>query len=448
MLAIAWVLFIAAVYFPDLGRGFVKDDFTWIRAAKAAMAAPSTLALPQDVGFYRPAVTLTFIGDYALHGWHPRGYGWTNLALCALCAAALAGLALSLGLSRWAAGVAAFLWTVNPHGINMAVVWLSGRTALCLTLFCLLAACAFVRRWYVAAAVFLAMALASKEEAVMLPAILLMWSWLRADGRVPWRAIAAMTVPVSAYLLLRSFTPALTPATAPPFYRFTHDPLLLLRNIGEYFDRTTTLAAVVVAIAAIAFRMRLSLEASDKRVVAMMAVWWAGMLAITVWLPVRSSLYAVCPSAASAIVAAMMLDRMQAQAATKRRRWFEPVLAALLLAAIPIYQLRNDRWVEAARVSQRALKTISADAATLPHGGWIVLDDEEGISSFRNAFGDLAAEAMQTAFDGAWDARIASRGVSSSHASARGPVAAEYRMERGRISRVADPPNLPPSDER
>ncbi|HWF87098.1 MAG TPA: hypothetical protein VG222_19710 [Vicinamibacterales bacterium] len=436
ILAIAWLLFVVAVYCPDVGRGFVKDDFTWIRAAKTAIAYPSTIVRQRDVGFYRPAITLTFLADYAWHGWHARGYGWTNLALCGLCAAALAGLARTLGLSRWAAALSAFLWTINPHGINMAVVWLSGRTALCLTLFCVLAAVAFVRRWYVVAGVLIAMALASKEEAVMLPAILLLWAWLGGeDGRVSWRAIGAACIPLCGYFVMRSVTPALTPATAPPFYQFTTDPLLLLRNIAEYVDRTTTLVAAVVAIAMILFRMRPSLGGVDRRVVAMMAAWWAGMLAITVWLPVRSSLYAVCPSVASAIVGAMLLDRMQARAA-RGRPWFEPVLATLVLAAVPIYQLRNDRWVEAARVSQRALTTIGADAAVLPHAGSIVLDDEPGISSFRNAFGDLAAAAFQTTFDAQWDARIEPHDSSSIDAGPFGEIAAEYRMEHGRISRV------------
>lgn len=48
LLAIAWALFVAAVYCPDLGRGFVKDDFTWIRAAKTAIASPSTIVFQRD----------------------------------------------------------------------------------------------------------------------------------------------------------------------------------------------------------------------------------------------------------------------------------------------------------------------------------------------------------------------------------------------------------------
>ena len=97
-LAVAWILFVAAVYFPDVGRGFIKDDFTWIRAAQTATAAPVTLIRQRDAGFYRPLVTLSFAIDFAAHRWQPRGYGWTNLALYVLWAISAVLLTLALGL--------------------------------------------------------------------------------------------------------------------------------------------------------------------------------------------------------------------------------------------------------------------------------------------------------------------------------------------------------------
>jgi len=86
ILLLAWAGFIVAVYCPDVGRGFVKDDFTWIRAAQTAIAQPSTIVLPKEPGFYRPLVTATFVLDYAEHAWRPRGYGWTNVGLYIACA--------------------------------------------------------------------------------------------------------------------------------------------------------------------------------------------------------------------------------------------------------------------------------------------------------------------------------------------------------------------------
>jgi hypothetical protein len=49
------LMVIAAVYLPDIGRGFVKDDFGWIRDARAGLSDPMD-ALRQP-GFFRPLVT-------------------------------------------------------------------------------------------------------------------------------------------------------------------------------------------------------------------------------------------------------------------------------------------------------------------------------------------------------------------------------------------------------
>jgi hypothetical protein len=430
-LSLAWIAFVAAVYFPDVGRGFIKDDFTWIRAAQAATAAPARLIRQPDAGFYRPLVTLSFAFDFAARGWPPRGYGWTNLSLYVLCAAAVALLTMALGLPPRTGVLAAFLWAVNPHGMNTAILWLSGRTATLLTLFSLLAAAAFVRARYGAAAVLIACALLSKEEAVALPFILLAWVWIKDGSRPPWRAIAAAGVPLAGYLALRALTPAMTPATAPPFYRFTVEPMLVIRNAVEYLDRSATLAAVALLLAAIAYRCRPRADADSRRLLAMMAVRWLGMLAITIWLPVRSSLYAVCPSAAAAIASALLIDRMRA-AATRPLLPLAPVLAVLLVGSIPIYQMRDDLRVEAARVSQRTLNEIERDLLILPRTGVVVLHDDPDLV-FREAFGDLATEAMRTRFGREWDVRI----EDGSHPPAdQGGVIADYWIRRGTISRL------------
>src|SRR5436305_8487014 len=171
----AWLLFVAAVYLPDIGRGFVRDDFAWIARGRDALARPANSLLPDQPGFYRPLVTASFAADYLWHGLSARGYGATNLLIFLACVAALWVLCRRLGLSVFAAAVAAFTWSVNPHGINMALVWISGRTSLFVTLFAILAAIATLERRHVSTAVFVAAALASKEEAVILPFILLTW---------------------------------------------------------------------------------------------------------------------------------------------------------------------------------------------------------------------------------------------------------------------------------
>src|SRR5207249_2277374 len=62
------LMVLAAVYLPDIGRGFVKDDFGWVRDARSGLAQPGRIVLPAHPGFYRPLVTATFVVDYMMYG--------------------------------------------------------------------------------------------------------------------------------------------------------------------------------------------------------------------------------------------------------------------------------------------------------------------------------------------------------------------------------------------
>jgi len=427
VLIAAWIVFGGMVYGPDLGRGFVKDDFTWIRTAKQAVARPARLILPEEPGFYRPLVTATFAADYLRHGWDSRAYGWTNLYLYICCAAAIVWLAFTLGIGLPAATMAGFLWAINPHGINMALIWLSGRTALCLTLFATLAATAFQRRYYLGAAILIFLALLSKEEAIALPFVLLAWTWLERRCRpMSRRASLAALTPLAVYVALRSATPAFVPATAPRFYQFSFSLEAIARNALEYADRSTTIVATALLIGAVIYRRAPTIDARTRQLFVMLSVWFCGMFALTLWLPVRSSLYAVCPSVATATAGAVVLDRMRR---SPRNLTVELVLAAVTLAAIPLYSIRNDPWVEGARVSARLFDVIQSDSPRLPPNGVILLHDEVNTeSNFHNAFGDLLSEALQTKFERGWVGQIDGPGGDN--------VIAEYSLSRGRVDRL------------
>ena len=75
---------------------------------------------------------------------------------------------------------------------------------------------------------------------------------------------------------------------------------------------------------------------------------------------------------AAAVIAAMILDRMRTTATVGRLR-LEPVLAVALLAAVPVDRVRNDRWVEQDRVSERRLGTIRAVTSKQPHTVQVVI---------------------------------------------------------------------------
>ncbi|MNC96546.1 hypothetical protein D3C83_139460 [compost metagenome] len=70
-----------------------------------------------------------------------------------------------MGLAPAASLLAAATWLFNFHAVNMAVLWLSGRTALLVTLFALASAHAMLRGRALLAGGACLLALLSKEEA-------------------------------------------------------------------------------------------------------------------------------------------------------------------------------------------------------------------------------------------------------------------------------------------
>lgn len=307
------------VYGPACGRGFLSDDFAWI--LRGRLQDPSDLwrVLDATQGFYRPLVSLSFGINHALFGLDPRGYGWTNRALAMACGGFVFALARALRLPPGPSMAAAGIWLFNLHGINMAV-WLSGRTSLLVTVFSLVAAVALLQRrpWLAGGGV--AAALVAKEEAVVLPALLTVWGWLLrrpgARAAMPGWPPPAPRVYVAAwalllvYLALRASSDAFWFQSAPEFYQPRLDLLGLARNVREYADRGLTTSAVAVLLTWLIVRRRPEVTPHTRLAVALGGVWVAGGYAITVFLPVRSSLYAVLPSVGAALAAAAVIDAL------------------------------------------------------------------------------------------------------------------------------------------
>jgi hypothetical protein len=396
--ALALVLLI--IYGPGIGHGFVKDDVAWIAANRLSSLHDLRELAARSNGFYRPLVAASFAIDRGLYGIAPFGYGVTNLLLAMGSAAALAWMARGVGLSAAAATLAAAIWALNFNGIHMAVLWLSGRTALWLTLWAFLSAGALARKRPILAGIAAFGAMLSKEEAVMLPLMLTAWAWLlnarsaRTAGRLTWPAWLAL----GAYFALRSQTSAYTPTNTPWFYQFTFDPLHLLINAGEYLDRACTFSAIAVAVA-IALATRLPTFATrERQIAALGAIWLVGGYAITFFLPVRSSLYACLPSAGAAILAAALIETLWAKTEASARRRLLAALAMPILL-LPIYWSRNERWVELADLGAdtfNVVRDVTRDTPTIPQQ--LVFEDDRGTRrSMLNTYGTLLPTAVALA---------------------------------------------------
>jgi hypothetical protein len=447
------VVFAAVVYLPDVGRGFLKDDFGWIEQGEAAIAHPIRALVPQTPGFYRPLVAFSFAADFLAHRTEPRGYGFSNFVMYLGCIAGIWILCRSLRLSTIAATTAAFTWAVNPHGINMALMWISGRTSLLVTFFAISAAIALAHRRYALLAGALACALGSKEEAVAFPLVLIAWRVLMPmSAATPgdatrslrdWRLWVAIAAPLVVWVAARSASAAFTFGSAPIFYRLTFSPAIVLRNAAEYLDRSATIAVVVVLLACLTSWTHPVVDARRARMLLGCAIWLALGFAATVWLPVRSSLYAVFPSVGAAIAAGVVVDGLRARThrAAAPTLGFAGASAALLLAALHVYSLRNDRWVEPARFSDRALRTIAAGTNALRDGSVVVLLDDDNVrASFRGSFGVFAGTAVRLETSRALEAWIEPPPADASLAGLTPPDPvrrrAAFATDNGRVFRT------------
>jgi hypothetical protein len=385
-------LVVLAAYGGDVGRAFIKEDANWIIRSRIEDASDVARLVTDTGGFFRPVVGLSFAVNHWMFRGAPAGYGWTNLLLACGVALALFRLARVLGLGSAAATLAASLWILNFHGITMGLLWLSGRTALLLSLFSVLAATAAAQQRIFPMAVCALLAMASKEEGVLLPVILIAVVWLRPQGPPPRDRLAgivsSLVVVWIVYGVVRFVSDAYTPANAPAFYTFSTEPRHLWGNAIEYADRALTLSAGVTVIALAIGGRWVKLSDVDRRLVLLGGVWLAAGFALTILLPARSSLYALFPSIGGALASATVLGAAWSSIPVRRQGALAILALVLPVTFVPVYWQRNKRWTELADISSETIATFRALAPSAPQG-WrvIILDDRSTRANVASALG-------------------------------------------------------------
>ncbi len=172
---------------------------------------------------YRPLVLVSFALNYAAGGLNPFGYHLANLLLHLGVCCALFALARQLDLSRAAALAASTLFAVHPLHTE-AVTGIVGRAELLMTLGVLLAVTWYLRggaparleaRFALASWAAFVAALLSKEQAMILPALLVLadvsavpaeegrrdWGYVT---RTAWRRYLGYFLILGAYVALRA----------------------------------------------------------------------------------------------------------------------------------------------------------------------------------------------------------------------------------------------------
>jgi protein O-mannosyl-transferase len=214
------------IYLPSLRNAFVWDDIILIGNPEiSTLDAPTVKRIfttnfwdvsDATSGMYRPLSTLSFYADYQVHGGKPAGFHQTNIILNAAVSAMVFVVLLEMFAQPLLALAAALLFAVCPMHVEN-VAWVSGRTDIIATLFALLTLW-FYARWRnrggvvnaVASIAAFALALLSKEIAVVVPAVIAVYELvLRASDQQArketrrWSVLIAMGVLLAAYCLLR-----------------------------------------------------------------------------------------------------------------------------------------------------------------------------------------------------------------------------------------------------
>lgn len=169
------------------------------------------------------------------------------------------------------------------------------------------------------------------------------------------------------------------------------------KNFIEYADRSMTLGVLIIVAAVASLSRFPAFTVQDRRLMLKGAAWLVCGFALTLWLPVRSSLYVVFPSVGFAIVTATMVSAIAARATPARALRIAAAGLLLPFLLLPIYWSRNIRWSELRVLSNETFRAIGEQS--LASRTLVVLEDDLTTrTNFRNAFGTLFPEAAALYF--------------------------------------------------
>lgn len=194
-LLLAAMSLVVVLHLPALGGGFTSDSL----ALAANCSYPTTItdwwqwiaaqfAHGQGLGshYYRPLVTLGFCADYAVFGLYAPGWHGVQLLLHLLNGVMVYRLMrLLLPITPelpWAAPLAALVFWLSPAAPEVSI-WIAGRYDGLALLFSLLALESMLKLRVLASVIWLLLALASKESAMVTPALLGLSAWWAIDRR-------------------------------------------------------------------------------------------------------------------------------------------------------------------------------------------------------------------------------------------------------------------------
>ena len=206
---------ILAVYCSIFNHGFVWDDVDIIidnPLFESFRNLPSFFVMEDQVdgptGYYRPLTYVSFLIDRSIWGLNPLGFNITNLVLHIGTALAFYLLVAELFKKEGFAFIASLLFSLHPIANETVNFHAGGRNTMLCAFFALLAMLFHARRRFFAAVACFALALFSKEFALLIPAVFIFNDLCLSDTKPPLKSYALYGVAIAGYLALRSYAVA------------------------------------------------------------------------------------------------------------------------------------------------------------------------------------------------------------------------------------------------
>jgi hypothetical protein len=172
-------------WWPVLAYNKVQNFSDFVRAFREPIGAGDPHFIQQTARHYRPMAVLSFALDYKLWGLNPVGWQLTNLLVHLGVTLGVYALARTLNLARWAATLAALVFTLHPAIVGTEPA-IARRHDTLSALFLMIALVLLLRGQRVWPALLIVVSILSKETSLMaLPFVPLL---LRAAGRPMLRA--------------------------------------------------------------------------------------------------------------------------------------------------------------------------------------------------------------------------------------------------------------------
>lgn len=200
-------------YYPILFGYFITDDYYYmvhlLDAAPQYIQGNELKAWFFDyygTTFLRPLVQWLWLTDFIAWYKNAAGYYLTNIILYVLHISLIYALSRKITLSRLGAITSALCFTLHPVHVD-SVAWISGRTDLLCALFVLLSAFYYMLfrqdgklSHLLISVIALGAAMLTKENAILLPFVLIVYDVLFIFSRIRWRMLKVQLVLLAGFL--------------------------------------------------------------------------------------------------------------------------------------------------------------------------------------------------------------------------------------------------------